>query len=157
MPETNVEGEQRKGAVQNPSRASIAWRLTTLLPYTCYHRDVPWRLVNQKLVRLSHFGIPPKKAGPRTWMQVRCAVVKNLPANAGDARGFDSSVKKIPGGGHGNPLQYSCLNNPMDRGTWRATVHGVTKSQTRLSTHTHKHIHTIHWEGNPRKPIWGSG
>ena len=38
-----------------------------------------------------------------------------------------------PGGGHGNPLQYSCLENPMDRGAWRATAHGVTKSQTRLS------------------------
>ena len=46
---------------------------------------------------------------------------------------------RSPGGGHGNPLQYSCLENPMDRGAWRATVHGVTKSWTRLkwlSTHT---------------------
>jgi len=40
---------------------------------------------------------------------------------------------RSPGGGNGNPLQYSCLENPMDRGTWRLTVHGVTKSQTRLS------------------------
>ena len=39
---------------------------------------------------------------------------------------------RSPGGGHGNPLQYSCLENPMDRGAWRATVHGVTQSQTRL-------------------------
>ena len=37
-----------------------------------------------------------------------------------------------PGGGHGNPLQYSCLENAMDRGAWQATVHGITKSQTRL-------------------------
>ena len=37
-----------------------------------------------------------------------------------------------PGGGHGNPLKYSCLENPMDRGAWRATVHGVEKSQTQL-------------------------
>ena len=52
---------------------------------------------------------------------------------------FPSWVGKIPWrGGHGNPLQYSCLENPMDRGAWRATVHRVTKSQTclkRLSTH----------------------
>ena len=40
---------------------------------------------------------------------------------------------RSPGGGHGNPLQYSCLENPMDKGAWRATVHGVTKTQTRLS------------------------
>ena len=46
--------------------------------------------------------------------------------------------------GTGNPLQYSCLKDPMDRGTWWATVHGVTKSQTSLndSTHTHTHTHT---------------
>ena len=39
---------------------------------------------------------------------------------------------RSPGGGHGNPLQYSCLENPMDRGAWRAAVHGVPKSQTQL-------------------------
>ena len=42
-----------------------------------------------------------------------------------------------PGGGHGNPLQYSCLENPMDRGAWRATVHGAAKSRSQLSTSTH--------------------
>ena len=46
--------------------------------------------------------------------------------------GFDPWVGKIPGGGHGNPLQYSCLENPVDRRAWRATVHRVTKSQTQL-------------------------
>ena len=45
---------------------------------------------------------------------------------------FSYWVGKIPGGGHGNPLQYSCLDNPMDRGTWWATVHAVTKSRTWL-------------------------
>ena len=55
----------------------------------------------------------------------RGSVVKNLPANAGDRR---DSCK-----GHGNPLQYSCLGDPMDRGTWQATVHGVAKSQIGLS------------------------
>ena len=48
-------------------------------------------------------------------------------------RGFNPWVRKIPPGeGNGNPLQYSCLGNPMDRGAWRATVHGVAKSRTRL-------------------------
>ena len=55
--------------------------------------------------------------------------VKNPPANAGDARGSDSipGLGKSPGGGNGNPLQYSCLKNPMDRGTWWPTVHEVTR------------------------------
>ena len=67
-------------------------------------------------------------------------MVKNPPANAGDIRDVGSIPEsgRSPEGGHGNPLQYSCLENPMDRGTWWATVHRVTKSQTqlkRLSTH----------------------
>ena len=58
--------------------------------------------------------------------------------------GIDPWVWKIPGEGNGNTLQYSCLENPMDRGAWRATVHGVTKSQTQLNTHIqHTHIHMI--------------
>ena len=59
-------------------------------------------------------------------------VVKNLPANSGDIRdvGLIPVSGRSPGGGFGNPLQYSCLENPMDRGAWWATVHGVTKSQT---------------------------
>ena len=52
--------------------------------------------------------------------------------NAGDL-GSILGLGRSTGGGHGNPLQYSCLENPMDRGAWWATVHGVTKSQTRLS------------------------
>ena len=61
-------------------------------------------------------------------------VVKNPPANAGDQRdvGSNPGSGRSPGEGNGNPLQYSCLENPMDRGAWWATVHGVTKSQTRL-------------------------
>ena len=64
-------------------------------------------------------------------------VVKNLPANTGDIRDVGSipGSGRSPGGGHGNPLQYSCLENAMDRGAWRATVHGVAKSWTQLSTH----------------------
>ena len=51
-------------------------------------------------------------------------VVKNLPANVGDAGSIPGSGRS-PGGGNGNPLQYSCLENPMDRGAWRPTFHGV--------------------------------
>ena len=61
-------------------------------------------------------------------------VVKNLPANTGDTRevGLIPELGRFPGGGHGNLLQYSCLENPMDRGAWRATVPGVAKSRTQL-------------------------
>ena len=61
-------------------------------------------------------------------------MVKNLPANAGDIRdvGLTPGWGRSPGGGHGNPLQYSCLENPIDRGAWWAIVHGVAKSQTSL-------------------------
>ena len=66
------------------------------------------------------------------------SVVKNPPANAGLTGGVGSSpwLGRSPGGGNGNPLQYSCLGNSMDRGSWRATVHGVAKSQTQLSEWT---------------------
>ena len=61
-------------------------------------------------------------------------VVKNLPASVGDEREVSSipGSGRSPGGGHGNPVQYSCLENPIDRAAWRATVHGVAKSQTQL-------------------------
>ena len=61
-------------------------------------------------------------------------VVKNLTANAGDIRdeGSIPGSGGSPEGGHGKPLQYSCLENPMDRGTWRATVNSVAKSRTQL-------------------------
>ena len=60
-------------------------------------------------------------------------VVKNLPANEGDIRDMGSipGSGRSPGGGHGNPLQYSCLENSIDKGAWRATLHGVSKSWTR--------------------------
>ena len=61
-------------------------------------------------------------------------VVKNPAANAEDIRdlGLIPGPRRSPGGGHSNSLQYSCLENPLDRGAWRATVHGVAKSWTRL-------------------------
>ena len=59
-------------------------------------------------------------------------VVKNLPDNAGDAGSIPGSGRSL-GGGNGNPLQYYCLENSMDRGHWQATVHSVTKSWSQLS------------------------
>ena len=64
-------------------------------------------------------------------------MVKSLPASPGDMKqaGVVPGSGRSPGGGHGNPLQYVCLENPMDRGGWWATVHRVAKSQTWLKRH----------------------
>ena len=72
----------------------------------------------------------------------QAALVKNPPASAGDVRDVGSipGWGRSPGEGNGNPLQYSCLENPLNRGAWWALVHRVTKSWTRLrrlSMHTH--------------------
>ena len=69
-------------------------------------------------------------------------IVVNSPVNSGNVRDVGSTPGsgRSPGGGHSSPLQFSCLGIPMDRGAWRATIHGVAKSQTRLkrlSTHAH--------------------
>ena len=71
-------------------------------------------------------------------------VVKYPPANAGDTKdmGLVPGLGRSPRVGNLNPLQYSCLENSMDRGDWWATVHGLAKSQTQLSTHTHTHTHS---------------
>ena len=72
-------------------------------------------------------------------------VVKNLSVNAGRYKryGFDPGLGRSPGGGHGNSFRYSCLDNPMDRGTWWTTVYRVTKSWTpvsRLNMHARTHV-----------------
>ena len=69
-------------------------------------------------------------------------VVKNLPVNAGDTRdeGLISRSGRYLGVGNGNLLQYSCLENSMDRGAWQVIVHWVSKSWTQLSTHTHTNL-----------------
>jgi len=78
------------------------------------------------------------------------SVVKNLPANTGHAGDMSSisGLRRSSGEGDGNPLQYSCLGNPMERGAWWATVHRVTKSRTWLSnwttTNNNKTFHKYH-------------
>ena len=68
------------------------------------------------------------------WASQAVLVMKNPPANAGDTRDVVSipGSERSPGEGNGYPLQYSCLENPMDRGAWQATVHRVAKSWTQL-------------------------
>ena len=66
-------------------------------------------------------------------------VVTNLPVSVGDARDMGSIPEwgRSPGVGNGNPPQYSCLENPMDRGAWWVPVHGVANSRIQRSTHAH--------------------
>ena len=103
-----------------------------------------------------HQAINQRRSGHslvKTYIQIKSSIpffrpsqvvllVKNPPANAGDIRdaGLIPGSERSPGGGHGNPLQYSCLENSMDRGAWWATVHCVIKNWTclkQLSIHAH--------------------
>ena len=94
-------------------------------------------------------------------------MVKNPAANAGDIRDTGSipGSGRSPGGGPSNPLQYSCLENPMDRGAWWATVHGVAKSWTQMKqlnthihTHTYMHIYNyLHFIGEEVEAQRGKG
>ena len=76
------------------------------------------------------------------------SVAKNLPANAGDT-GDEGSIpwsERSPGGGNGNPFQYACLGNSMDRGAWGATVHGVAKESDmteRLNHYYQRHLQLV--------------
>ena len=80
------------------------------------------------------------------WASQVALVVKNSPTNAGNKRsGFDPwiGLGRSPEEGNGNPVQYSCLENSMDRGAWRATVHGVAKLDMTERAHAHTyHTHT---------------
>ena len=96
-----------------------------------------------------------------TWASPVVFMVKNPPANAGDLRVAGSILGwgRSPGGGSNNSLQYSCLENPMDRGAWWATVHGYEKNWAqvkRLSmcAHTHVYINKHLFIYNNRVPLW---
>ena len=117
--------------------------------YSVYRDD--WKLIHCCTSTKSDFLTVLKGARyePR-WASQGARGVKNPPANAGDVRDVGSipGLGRCPGGGNGNLLQYSCLENSTDRGARQATVHEVTKSRTQLSTdaracvHTHTHTHT---------------
>ena len=94
----------------------------------CFGHRTDWGM------SLALSGWEPEMCNVSHWVGTQCflggfpggSVVKTLPANAGDV-GLISGSGKSPGEENGNPLQYSCLGNPMDRGAWQATIHGVTK------------------------------
>ena len=88
---------------------------------TCSHKAVPM-VTSLSLTDSNQLSVSKMPAS-----YPRGSVVKSLPINTGNA-GLIHGLGRSPGGGNCNPLQYSCLGNLMDRGSWRATVHGVTKS-----------------------------
>ena len=92
--------------------------------------------------------MPKKKVCSLLGASLLALVVKNLPANAGDIRDSGSipGSGRSPGGGHGNPLQYSCLENPMDRRARWAIIHRVAKSQTQRDLACSTHI--VSWTFN---------
>ena len=99
-----------------------------------------YKIVYIFLTQFWYFALVHKRFSCRSppfmhlWASRVVLVVKSSPANAGDIRdvGLVPELGRSPGGGRGNLLQYSCLENPMDRGAWQAIVHGVTKNWTWL-------------------------
>ena len=113
-----------------------------LHPVPCQNRNKNEMKRSYQTMSLKHMlnTITKSRCSSKGASQV-ALVVENPPANVGDIRdsGLIPGSGRSPGGGHGNPLQCSCLENPMDRGAWRATIHRVARSWTQLkqlSTHT---------------------
>ena len=115
----NFNSGQRKNAIQ-----PCAWKEEN---QNTGEQDCRYKF-SEKYSKCRYYHLITRKGFPGG------ASVKNLPAIAGDIRDMGSipGLGRSPGGGHGNPLQYSCLENPMDRGAWWATVHRVTMSWTQL-------------------------
>ena len=107
--------------------STLAWKIPWM--------EEPGRLQSMGSHRVRHDWSDLAAAAVDVGASQVVLVVKNPPANARDTRKTGSIPwsERSPGGGNGYSLQYSCLENPMDRGAWQATVHGVTKSQTQLS------------------------
>ena len=127
------------GATSKCENNSISFLLNVFYIPGCSQPFTAWL---HFIVYQLHMGFKVLPWVLRDFQVALVVVVKNLSASAGDLRdmGLILGSGRSPGGGHGNPLQYSCLENPMDRGPWLAMVLGVTKSQTRLkrlSTHVH--------------------
>ena len=116
-------------------RGNLKLKIKIKVFYSSINKTKPNDLLtfNSAVLPLSgHVFDPSHSSAPQVAL-----LVKNPPANAGDIRDVSSvpGSGRSPGGGHGNPLQYSCLENPTDKGTWQAIVQGVAKSQTQLSAH----------------------
>ena len=117
-----VVSRPETGSDMTPWMHLCSWDLEVSESYLCFIRSLPKEGIYTLLGKIGSLG---------------GSVVKNPPANAGDLGSIPGSGRS-PGEGNGNPLQYSCLGNPMDGGAWWATVHGVEKSRTWPTTKTTK-------------------
>ena len=137
------------GGWERGGERSPHWLMAWVLLHVFYHFGLPWLPCHRWGHREELSNLP---WGEFIWYLWRlkasqlALVVKNPPANAGDVREAGSILGsgRSPGGGYGNPVQCSCLENPMDRGAWRAIVHGVAKSQTWLSIYYHGVLYQGH-------------
>ena len=113
----------------------IVWSPISPHPNPINSTLVPGTIRHHFLLPKMTFNVPYQWQGTS---QVALGV-KNPPANAGDTGDLILilGLERSSGGGYGNPLQYSCLENPMNRGVWWATVQRATKSQKQLNTHAH--------------------
>ena len=136
------------GLPRSPQHIPGTWPQPTTASPKLAQNHIPWfpqlvpALASPVFPKWPQCGVPQNHPSPQacTYSSSGDASGKNSAANAGDVRdaGSNPGSGKSPGKGNGNPLQYSCLENPMDRGAWRATVPGVTKSWTwmrQLSMH----------------------
>ena len=124
------------------------WNISILYRWKSKFTDAKFSVISQKHQDKINHKIYWKSGFPGV------AMVKNSSINAGDGRDTASipGLQRSPGVGNGKPLQDSCLENPMDRGAWRATVHGARKGQTRVSNWAHTHPRNHEW--SRKRPQW---
>ena len=141
-----LPGQQHSGGVSLRAEQTSWWPIVT---GSVHVASSPTALLGCSCNLVNHYSYPVPCILASHLIIVNCAphlhsipslflVVKNLPANAGDTSSIPGSGRST-GEGNGNPLQCSCLENPMDRGAWWATIHGVTKSWTQLSNFLYRH------------------
>ena len=116
------------------------WAHTSLCPWLTDLGSCTFKTTVTNIVISSSSSI--KSAGNQYGTSQVVLVVKNPPANAGHVRdlALNPGLGRTPGGGHGNPLQYSCLENPLDKGAWRAIVLGVAKTWLKWLSTAHTNI-----------------
>ena len=123
-----------KDGLPHPSAHKFIWKYLKWKTISLTRRSAQWS--QSWLLRTRDYRICHLVLANLTVVFPGRSAVRNLPTTQ-ETQVQSLGQEEFPGDGNGNPLQYSCLGNPMDRGAWRAAVHGVTKSQTQLSIYTH--------------------